>query len=59
MKCPYLTYTHKLESVSKYKCVIMYVHCISTLEEISKYCNVEGESAFLTCPRFLQKLRSK
>lgn len=30
-----------------------------TLEEISKYCNVEGESEFLTCPRFLQRLRNK
>ena len=59
MKCPYLTYTHKPRSETKYKCVVMHVHCVPTFEEISKYCDVEGESAFLTCPRFLQKLRNK
>jgi hypothetical protein len=59
MKCPYLIFRHKPRSGNEYKCVITSVHCIPTLEELSKYCGVEGESAFLTCPRFLQKLRSK
>ena len=58
-KCPYLISRHKPRSDNKYKCVITHVHCILTLDELSKYCDVEGESAFLTCPRFLQKLRSK
>jgi len=58
MKCPYLLYTHKPKSETKYKCIIGDVYTLSH-EEISKYCNVEGESAYLTCPRFLQKLRSK
>jgi len=39
--------------------MVMHDQHVPTFEEISKYCNVEGESAFLTCPRFLQKLRYK
>jgi len=39
--------------------MVMHEHYIPTEEEISKYCNVEGENAFLTCPRFLRKLRSE
>lgn len=39
--------------------MIMRDHYMPTLEEISTYCDVEGESAFLTCPRFLQRLRNK
>jgi hypothetical protein len=59
MKCPYLIFRHKPRSGNENKCVITNVHCIPTLEELSKYCDVEGESAFLTCLRFLRKLRSK
>jgi len=39
--------------------MIMNDNHMPTNEEISKYCNVEGESAFLTCPRFLKRLRYK
>jgi hypothetical protein len=39
--------------------MVMRDYYIPTSEEILKYCDVKGESAFLTCPRFLKKLRYK
>jgi hypothetical protein len=59
MRCPYSIYTHKIKSEYKYKCMVKRDYYITTSEEILKYCDVKGQSAFLTCPRFLKRLRSK
>jgi hypothetical protein len=51
-KCLYRIYTHKPKDKNKYKYIVTHDHYVPTSEEIQKYCNVKGESAFFTCPWF-------